>query len=97
MNRFGHGSVRPRLVQNVLHPALSSQASPSALLATLTPAERTILRHIAQGDSNKAIAEALCVTGDTVKFHCKNIFHKLEVTTRTAAANVWLRSPDANS
>ena len=89
--------AQTRANQLPLHPALSSHASPSALLATLTPAERTILRHIAQGDSNKAIADALCVTGDTVKFHCKNIFQKLEVTTRTAAANVWLRSPDANS
>ena len=89
--------AQTRANQLPLHPALSSHASPSALLATLTPAERTILRHIAQGDSNKAIADALCVTGDTVKFHCKNIFQKLEVTTRTAAAHVWLTSPDANS
>jgi len=64
----------------------------------LTSAERTILRRIAQGDSNKAIAAAECVSGDTVKFHCKNIFQKLEVTSRTAAAHVWLTSPDhANS
>ena len=67
-------------------------------IRTLTSAERTILRRIAQGDSNKAIAAAECVSGDTVKFHCKNIFHKLEVTSRTAAAHVWLTSPDhANS
>ena len=63
-------------------------------IRTLTSAERIILRRIAQGDSNKAIAAAECVSGDTVKFHCKNIFHKLEVTSRTAAAHLWLTSPD---
>ena len=89
--------AQTRANQLPLHPDLSSQASPSALLATLTPTERTILHHIAEGDSNKAIAAAECVSADTVKFHCKNIFHKLEVTTRTAAAHVWLTSSDASS
>lgn len=86
--------AQTRANQLPLHPDLSSHANPCALLAELTPAERTILRHIAQGDSNRAIAAAECVSEDTVKFHCKNIFHKLEVTTRTAAAHIWLTSPD---
>ena len=74
-----------------LRSDLTSPATSSPLHA-LTPAERTILRHIAQGDSNKAIAAAECISEDTVKFHCKNIFQKLEVTSRTAAAHLWLTS-----
>jgi DNA-binding CsgD family transcriptional regulator len=64
-------------------------------LDQLTPSERAILPYLADGLSNKAIALALCVGEDTVKFHCKNIFQKLEVTSRTAAAGLWLNSnPD---
>ena len=84
--------AQTRANQLPLRPDLSPQTSPCAQLATLTPTERTILRHIAQGDSNRAIAAAEFVSEDTVKFHCKNIFQKLNVTTRTAAAHVWLTS-----
>ena len=89
--------AQTRANQLPLRPDLSPQTSPCAKLAALTTTERTILRHIAQGDSNQAIAAAECISGNTVRFHCKNIFHKLNVTTRTAAAHVWLTSPDANS
>jgi len=86
--------AQTRANQLPLHPDLSPHVTRPPLLAQLTPCERAILRHIAQGDANRAIAAALCVSEDTVKFHCKNIFQKLEVTTRTAAASVWLTSPD---
>ena len=89
--------AQTRANQLPLRPDLSPQPSPCAKLAALTTTERTILRRIAQGDSNQAIAAAECISGNTVRFHCKNIFHKLEVTTRTAAAHVWLTSSDAQS
>lgn len=89
--------AQTRANQLPLRPDLSPHASPSALLAELTPSERTILRQIAEGKPNKAIAKDLCVGEDTVKFHCKNIFQKLEVTTRTAAANVWLTFSQTHS
>lgn len=89
--------AQTRANQLPLRPDLSPQASPCAQLAALTPTERTLLRRIAQGDSNQAIAAAECISGNTVRFHCKNIFQKLNVTTRTAAAHVWLTSSEADS
>jgi len=54
----------------------------------LTERERTILTAVARGLSNKAIAAELWVTQQTVKFHLSNIYRKLEVGNRTAAARV---------
>ena len=75
-----------------LRHGLSPATGSSAALATLTDAERTVLRHLAAGLSTKAIAERLCIGTETVKFHCHNIFPKLGVTSRTAAAALWLGS-----
>ena len=55
-------------------------------LAGLTRREREVLELVAQGLSNKDIAEALVITVNTVKRHLKAIFGKLEVHTRAAAA-----------
>ena len=68
-----------------------AQPSPSAL-ERLTPSERIVLQHLASGHSNKAIASALRVRENTIKSQCKSIFSKLDVTSRTAAARLWLNA-----
>jgi DNA-binding NarL/FixJ family response regulator len=55
-------------------------------LNQLTRREREVLELLAQGRSNKEIAEALVITTNTVKRHLKAIFNKLEVHSRAAAA-----------
>jgi RNA polymerase sigma factor (sigma-70 family) len=55
------------------------------VLSHLTRREREVLELVAQGLSNKEIAEALVITPNTVKRHLKSIFEKLEVHTRAAA------------
>ena len=57
----------------------------SSKLSTLTDREREVLNLLAQGLSNKEIAEQLFVTTNTVKRHLKAIFEKLDVHTRSAA------------
>jgi LuxR family maltose regulon positive regulatory protein len=47
--------------------------------------ELEVLRHIAAGDSNQAIAEKLVITVSAVKKHTGNIFGKLNVNSRTQA------------
>jgi DNA-binding CsgD family transcriptional regulator len=84
--------AQTRANQLPLRSDLSPHASGPSPLTGLTPSERAILQQIAAGKPNKVIAQELCVAEDTVKFHCKNIFQKLEVPSRTAAANVWLTS-----
>lgn len=51
----------------------------------LSPRERAVLRLLADGLSNKAIARALGVSDNTIKFHLKNLFAKLGVSTRREA------------
>jgi DNA-binding CsgD family transcriptional regulator len=51
----------------------------------LTPRELQVLRRVASGESNKAIAAGLFISERTVERHLSNIFMKLEVSSRTAA------------
>ncbi|MBN1248318.1 MAG: hypothetical protein JXC32_11720 [Anaerolineae bacterium] len=55
-------------------------------LSALTARELEVLALLAQGKTNKAIAETLVISGNTVKRHLKAIFDKLDVHTRAAAA-----------
>ena len=54
-------------------------------LNALTEREREVLDLLAQGLTNKEIAEKLVITTNTVKRHLKAIFEKLDVHTRSAA------------
>jgi two-component system, NarL family, response regulator LiaR len=66
-------------------------APPSADFATtLTERERDILRLLASGLSNAAIADKLYLAEGTVRNHVTNIFIKLDVTDRAqATALAW--------
>lgn len=66
--------------------ALNSTAPDPMLEAGLTERELTVLKAVARGLSNKAISEECWVTEQTVKFHLNNVYRKLGVRNRTAAA-----------
>lgn len=53
---------------------------------TLSPREREVIRLVAQGLTNRAIAAELFLSEKTVARHMSNIFAKVGVSTRTAAA-----------
>jgi DNA-binding NarL/FixJ family response regulator len=52
----------------------------------LTERELEVLRHVAAGETNKAIAADLVLSVRTVDRHVSNIFAKLGVSSRAAAA-----------
>jgi two-component system nitrate/nitrite response regulator NarL len=64
----------------------ATKTSSAGLLADLTPRELEILRHVAEGESNKAIGRALDITDGTVKLHVKSILRKLGLRSRVEAA-----------
>lgn len=78
--------------------ALGVDASPSAgagAVATnpwhLTDREREVLMLVAQGRTNREVAEALTISEHTARRHLQNICGKLGVSSRTAAAAAAIR------
>jgi LuxR family transcriptional regulator, maltose regulon positive regulatory protein len=57
----------------------------AGLVEPLSARELEVLRLLAAGAPNRAIAKQLVVTLDTVKRHVSNLFSKLEVANRTQA------------
>ncbi len=85
-------STLPTSSINTSPPAKSSQSTPSsnyidstAYIEQLTEREREILALIAQGASNRQVAEHLYVTEGTIKNHMSSILGKLGVRDRTQA------------
>ncbi len=70
----GGTAVDPEVVGQLL-----ARARRDDPLARLTPRETEVLRHMAQGRSNKAIAAGLVVTEKAVEKHVSNIFAKLDL------------------
>jgi DNA-binding NarL/FixJ family response regulator len=68
-------------------------------LDELSPRERDVLGHLAEGKSNQGIAEALVVTTAAVEKHITSIFQKLDLDVgptehrRVLAALTYLRDP----
>jgi DNA-binding NarL/FixJ family response regulator len=58
---------------------------------TLTAREIDVVRHIANGNRNKDIAEKLCISEETVKAHIKHIMEKLGASDRTQAVSIAVR------
>jgi DNA-binding CsgD family transcriptional regulator len=57
----------------------------------LSDRELDVLQRLAAGESNKAIADGLSISPHTVKTHLRNIFIKLDVSTRTEAMTVAIQ------
>jgi len=56
----------------------------------LSPREREIVDLLVQGQSNKEMANQLCLSGDTVKAHLQHIFRKIGVSSRLEAVVFFL-------
>ena len=58
---------------------------------SLSPREREVLALVAAGQTNKAIADTLYVSPNTVKTHVSSLLHKLHVDTRVQLAAIATR------
>jgi DNA-binding NarL/FixJ family response regulator len=80
----------------VLHPESVDAAAvrTTAAVATgepLSPREVEVLKLVAEGSSNKAIAWRLKISEHTVKFHLNSILSKMRAGSRTEAVMLGLR------
>jgi DNA-binding NarL/FixJ family response regulator len=74
---------------------LSDDHGGTSRLGELSAREREVLELIAEGLSNKEIAEQLFISLSTVKVHVRHVFEKLAVRTRTEAALLCVAEREA--
>jgi DNA-binding NarL/FixJ family response regulator len=90
----GGSALDPEVVSRML-----GRREDDGPLARLSPREREVLAHLAEGKSNQGIAEELVVTNAAIEKHVTSIFQKLGLDTsrtehrRVHAALTYLRSP----
>jgi two-component system response regulator NreC len=80
-NVFLYPSLARFLVADYVQRDSGSHAEPAELL---TPREREVLTYIAEGYTNREIAEALVLSVKTVDRHRENIMQKLDLHSRVA-------------
>jgi LuxR family maltose regulon positive regulatory protein len=66
----------------VARPASAPPAPRTTPTTALTPKEREVLELLARSLSNKEIGLAMQVGEETIKWHMKNLFAKLDAGTR---------------
>lgn len=82
----GEMAISRRASRRVIETLVGlSEEADQGMELSLTPREISLLERVADGLSNKAIAEVLSISENTVKWHMHKILRKLEVTDRTKA------------
>ncbi len=84
-----HPDVMRRLVEQV---ARQPAARHGGYVPVLTEREREVIKLVAEGQSNRRIAESLTISEKTVKAHISNILGKLGLSDRTQMAIYAIRN-----
>jgi two-component system, NarL family, response regulator LiaR len=83
---------RPTLAPDATMTLMQRASRPPAPGHDLSPREREVLKLMAQGLSNRLIAETLVISSSTADFHVSNILSKLNAATRTEAVAIALQN-----
>jgi NarL family two-component system response regulator LiaR len=86
----GESSLHPRIARKLMQE-LSRPPDRPPTPDPLTEREMEVLRLVAQGKSNREIADELTVTEGTVRVHVSSILSKLHLASRTQATLYALR------
>ena len=78
----GEQWIERETVTRAFKTVLDRESASTEAQATLTPREVEIVRMVAKGLRNKAIAERLAISEGTVKVHLHNIYQKFSVDGR---------------
>lgn len=85
----GEGYVSPKMAAHLLQEMEAAERGP---LAGLSERERAVLEGIANGETNREIADRLHLSEKTVKYYVTNVLVKLHVRNRVEAALLAQRS-----
>ena len=78
----GEHAIEPEFVARAVGRALRRQTAARDVARTLTPREIELVKMVAQGLRNRAIAERLAISEGTVKIHLHNVYEKLGIDGR---------------
>jgi DNA-binding NarL/FixJ family response regulator len=76
----------------IVRPLIQSSSTGGDLTSKLTPRERQVLKMVAAGLSNKAIAQQWTVSEETIKHHLTRIFGKVGAANRVELALLAARN-----
>jgi len=88
----GQNKLHPKATSHLLANLSGEKNHALRAIQTLTKRELEVLKEIANGKSNKEIAQSLYITEKTVKTHVTNLLSKLELADRTQAALFAVRN-----
>lgn len=92
----GEPALTPLIARKLLHELKSPKPEPEKKANdpdALTAREMEVLELMVQGEtSNRALAKRLGVSGNTVKFHVRNILDKLHLHNRAQVVSYALRT-----
>jgi DNA-binding NarL/FixJ family response regulator len=77
--------------KKVIPREIASEIADHAIDERLTSRELDVLKCVANGHSNKIVADLLCISEATIKVHMKSILGKLGATSRTHAVQISLK------
>ncbi len=86
----GESSLHPAVARKLIL-GFGQQRSAKPDVSALTEREMGVLKLVARGLSNQAVAEQLHIGEGTVRFHVSNILSKLQLENRTQAVLYALR------
>jgi DNA-binding NarL/FixJ family response regulator len=86
----GQAPMSPEIARRVLDLFRQFRPPPRASYQ-LTPQETELLKLLVEGHHRKTAADALDISVNTVSFHLKNIYEKLQVHSKTEAVAKALR------
>lgn len=81
----GDAIFSPSIATRIMHFFSTTSAQPRPMFPELTESERNVLRLMAKGLHNDAIAQQLSFSPKTVRNYISNIFTKLQVADRAQA------------
>ena len=90
----GGSPISPKIARLILGEFTAreeTEPQPKPAGVDLTPRETEILRMLVDGQTAAALADKLCISVHTANAHVRNIYRKLEVTSRAQAVSKALR------
>lgn len=88
----GQSALDPAVARKVVQQVKSGgRPKQQEAYESLTEREQEVLKLLAEGKTNKEIADALIISDRTVQTHLSNIFSKMDVSSRTEAVLVAIR------